>query len=118
VHTIFGNKLAVLGGDFLLGRSSSALSRLDESEVVELIASVISNVVEGDFWGNKHDKDADVTSSAAWDAYTRMSYLKTASLMAKAARATVVLGGCKDGEPWKDVAYVYGRNLGLAFQVR
>ena len=43
----FGNKLSVLAGDFLLGRASAALSRLGSSEVVELIASVIANLVEG-----------------------------------------------------------------------
>jgi len=37
--------------------------------------------------------------------------------MAKGARAAVVLGGAKEGEVWKEVAYAYGRNLGIAFQV-
>ena len=43
----FGNKLSVLAGDFLLGTTSAALLRLGESEVVQLIASVIANLVEG-----------------------------------------------------------------------
>lgn len=114
LHTLLGNKLAVLGGDFLLGRASTALSRLDESEVVELLASVIANVMEGKFWERR-----PVTRSLdeAWDAYMRMAYLKTASLTAKASRAAVVLGGYKDGQLCKDAAYEYGKNLGLAFQV-
>jgi len=29
----------------------------------------------------------------------------------------VVLGGCKEGEIWKEVAYAYGRNIGIAFQL-
>ena len=37
--------------------------------------------------------------------------------MAKGARAAVILGGCKQGEIWKEAAYAYGRNLGIAFQV-
>lgn len=37
--------------------------------------------------------------------------------MAKGARSAVVLGGCKEGEIWKEIAYAYGRNLGIAFQV-
>jgi hexaprenyl-diphosphate synthase len=37
--------------------------------------------------------------------------------MAKGARASVVLGGCKDDQIWKEVAYAYGRNLGIAFQL-
>ena len=52
-----------------------------------------------------------------WNTYLRKTYLKTASLMAKGARSAVVLGGCQEGEIWKEIAYAYGRNLGIAFQV-
>lgn len=124
----FGNKLSVLAGDFLLGRTSAALSRLGESEVVELIASVIANLVEGEILQLKavHGEDLGIVGLEGtratvgqdnWNIYMQKTYLKTASLMAKGARAAVVLGGCKEGEVWKEVAYAYGRNLGLAFQV-
>jgi len=58
------------------------------------------------------------TSRDAWNIYLQKTYLKTASLMAKGARLAVVLGGCCEGEVWKEIAYAYGRNLGIAFQVR
>lgn len=108
----FGNKLSILGGDFLLGRASTALARLGDSEVVELVAGVISNIVEGEMLRSKGSP-----GEPTWDVYLRKTYLKTASLMAKSARAAVVLGGCREGEVWKDVAYAYGRNLGIAYQV-
>ncbi|THG96942.1 hypothetical protein EW026_g4974 [Hermanssonia centrifuga] len=97
----FGNKLSVLAGDFLLGRTSAALSRLGENEVVELIASVIANLVEGEILQLKamHGEDLDRESDG------------------QGARAAVVLGGCKEGELWKEIAYAYGRNLGIAFQL-
>jgi len=122
----FGNKLTVLAGDFLLGRTSAALSRLGESEVVELIASVIANLVEGEILQLKavHGEDLGLegghnvtVGKDNWNIYLQKSYLKTASLMAKGARAAVVLGGCKEGEIWKEVAYAYGRNVGIAFQL-
>ncbi|KAG1773540.1 terpenoid synthase [Suillus occidentalis] len=135
----FGNKLAVLGGDFLLGRASAALSRLGSHEVVELIASVIANLVEGEILqmkGSGTEAAPSPSSSASsaidlkdlhsspspppsdkWSIYLKKTYLKTASLMAKGARAAVVLGGCREGEVWKEVAYAYGRNLGIAFQL-
>ena len=121
----FGNKLSVLAGDFLLGRTSAALSRLGENEVVELIASVIANLVEGEILQLKavHAEELGIAGLAPsvgrdnWNIYLQKTYLKTASLMAKGARAAVVLGGCKEGEIWKEVAYAYGRNLGIAFQV-
>ena len=122
----FGNKLSVLAGDFLLGRTSAALSRLGDNEVVELIASVIANLVEGEILQLKeaHAPELGLVGGAprvskdAWNIYLQKTYMKTASLMAKGARASVILGGCKEGEVWKEVAYAYGRNLGIAFQVR
>jgi len=120
----FGNKLSILGGDFLLGRASTALSRLGESEVVELLASVISNLVEGEFLRMNEIKtpelgamDGPASLKTAWELYLRKTYLKSASLMAKGARSAVILGGSQEGDILKEVAYVYGRNLGIAHQV-
>lgn len=120
----FGNKLSILGGDFLLGRASTALSRLGEMEVVELVASVISNQVEGEFLRMEKIKTPDLglvsgptTLTSSWEVYLRKTYLKTASLMAKGARSAVILGGCQEGDIWKEAAYAYGRNLGIAHQV-
>jgi hexaprenyl-diphosphate synthase len=125
----FGNKLTVLAGDFLLGRTSAALSRLGEIEVVELISSVITNLVEGEILQLKamHGEELGLAGSVGtrsatvgkdnWNIYLQKTYMKTASLMAKGARAAVVLGGCREGEVWKEIAYAYGRNLGIAFQV-
>ncbi|KAF8884112.1 isoprenoid synthase domain-containing protein [Infundibulicybe gibba] len=121
----FGNKLSVLGGNFILGRASAALARLGDSEVTELIASVVSNLVEGEILQMKDVAvgggvvvgPGTATTKDAWNIYLQKTYLKTASLMAKGARAAVVLGGCKEGEIWREVAYTYGRNLGIAFQL-
>jgi hexaprenyl-diphosphate synthase len=130
----FGNKLTILGGDFLLGRASAALSRLGEPEVVELVASVIANLVEGEVMQAREvyspetlpDLNMNMTmrngdgwrvSQHRWNTYLKKTYLKTASLIAKTVRSSVILGGCRDGEIWKEVAYAYGRNIGIAFQV-
>jgi hexaprenyl-diphosphate synthase len=118
----FGNKLAILGGDFLLGRASAALSRLGDDEVVELISSIVANLAEGEILqmkgaGGEVDLHPEVPHQDRWGTYLRKTYLKTASLMAKGARAAVVLGGCREGEVWKEAAYAYGRNIGIAFQV-
>ncbi|KAF8640835.1 hypothetical protein AX17_000484 [Amanita inopinata Kibby_2008] len=118
------NKVTILGGDFLLGRASAVLARLGDNEVVELVAGIISNIVEGemlhmeDVKTPKLDLVQGPTSAAeAWSWYLKKTYLKTASLMAKGARASVVLGGCKENDTLKEIAYVYGRNLGFAKQL-
>jgi hexaprenyl-diphosphate synthase len=118
----FGSKLSILSGDFLLGRASVALSRLGSNEVVELLATVIANLVEGEVLQLRATSSNE--STIEWDRmfeeYMRKTYLKTASLMSKSCRAAVILGGCGrdiESEWVKDVAYGYGRNLGIAFQV-
>ncbi|KAJ3077310.1 coq1 putative hexaprenyl diphosphate synthase [Podochytrium sp. JEL0797] len=49
VNAEYGNKMAILAGDFLLSRASVALARLRNLEVVELLSTVIANLVEGEF---------------------------------------------------------------------
>ena len=44
VNSSFGNKLAVLAGDFLLARSSVSLARLRNVEVMEVLSVVIEQV--------------------------------------------------------------------------
>ncbi|GAA6000495.1 hypothetical protein JCM10207_008038 [Rhodosporidiobolus poonsookiae] len=135
---LFGNKLSILAGDFLLARASLALSRLGSNEVVELVASVLANLVEGEVMQMKGNVPSSPSSSSSspstssatsgptpeiFSHYMRKTYLKTASLIAKSTRATVVLGGAGEKQGWvegekvKDLAYEYGRNLGIAFQL-
>lgn len=120
-----GVNLTILGGDFLLGRASAVLPRLGENEVVELVSGIISNLAEGEMLrrvGAKTLKpgliQGQMSVSEAWERYLKKIYFKTASLMAKGARASVVLGGCQDDDVLKEAAYVYGRNIGFAKQVR
>lgn len=127
---LFGNKLSILAGDFLLARASLALSRLGSNEVVELVASVLANLVEGEVMQMKGNTPESAPAAPTkltrevFDHYMRKTYLKTASLIAKSARASTILGGCGERQGWKagerikDVAYAYGKNLGIAFQVR
>jgi len=116
-NAAFGNKMAILAGDFLLARASVALARLRDVEVVELLATVISNLVEGEFMQlrNSQAADAEGKSLDRFQYYMEKTYLKTASLIAKSCRASAVLGGC--GADVIEQAYEYGRSIGLAFQV-
>ena len=152
-NVAFTNKMAVLAGDFLLGRASVAIARLRNPEVIELLSTTIANLVEGEFMQLKNtvlnqssdinnggelkpvptptgkvptkqheysvqtpaDVDHETNVNAAFEYYLHKTYLKTASLMSKLARAAAVLSGAQD-----DVVqncYDFGRNLGLCFQI-
>ncbi|ORX51216.1 terpenoid synthase [Hesseltinella vesiculosa] len=117
----FGNKMAVLGGDFLLARASLALARLRHPECIEIMATCIANLVEGEFMQLKNTKndDRDCSDTAqkksTFEHYMDKTYMKTGSLIAQSCKASAVLGGCDNGV--KELAFEYGRHLGLAFQL-
>lgn len=114
----FGNKMAVLAGDFLLGRASVALARLRDPEVTELLATVIANLVEGEFMQLKNtasDERNPVWTENTLTYYLQKTYLKSASLISKSCRASAILGG--SSPEVVEASYQYGKNLGLAFQL-
>ena len=115
----FGNKMAVLAGDFLLGRASVALARLRHPEVTELLATVIANLIEGEFMQLRNtaldEARPRFDPASTLDYYLRKTYLKSASLISKSCRAAALLGGLHG--PPVDAAYAYGKNLGVAFQL-
>lgn len=110
----FGNKMAVLAGDFLLARASLALARLRNAECIELMATCIANLVEGEFMQLKNTQE-DGSEKSTFDYYMEKTYMKTGSLIAQSCKSSAVLGGCTPEVA--NIAYEFGRNLGLAFQV-
>ncbi|CAO0800799.1 unnamed protein product [Mucor circinelloides] len=114
----FGNKMAVLGGDFLLARASLALARLRNAECIELMATCIANLVEGEFMQLRNTKEGEsgkVKKLSTFDHYMEKTYMKTGSLIAQSCKASAVLGGST--KEVANIAYDFGKNLGLAFQL-
>ncbi|MDJ0735658.1 MAG: solanesyl diphosphate synthase [Nostocaceae cyanobacterium] len=111
VHSLFGNRIAVLAGDFLFAQSSWYLANLDSLEVVKLLSEVIMDLAAGEIQQGLNRFD----SSISMDTYLQKSYYKTASLVANSAKAAGVIS-----EVSSEIAehlYGYGRHLGLAFQI-
>jgi geranylgeranyl pyrophosphate synthase len=88
VNQTFGNKLAILGGDFLLSRASVFLARLRNVEVVELLSTVIEHLVKGEVMQMRPSS----TGKSALEYYLRKNFYKTASLMGHSCLAAAVLG--------------------------
>ena len=111
VNSLFGDKIAVLAGDFLFAQSSWYLANLNNLEVVKLLSEVIKDFAEGEIMQsiNRFDIDASI------DSYLDKTYYKTASLMANSAKAAAVLSD--SSTEVAENLYNYGRNLGLAFQI-
>ncbi|MCX7593783.1 MAG: solanesyl diphosphate synthase [Fischerella sp.] len=111
VHSLFGNRIAVLAGDFLFAQSSWYLANLDSLEVVKLLSEVIMDLAAGEIQQGLNRFDTSISI----DTYLQKSYYKTASLIANSSKAAGIISGVS-----KETAehfYDYGRNLGLAFQI-
>ncbi|MBE9206670.1 solanesyl diphosphate synthase [Nostoc sp. LEGE 06077] len=111
VHSLFGNRIAVLAGDFLFAQSSWYLANLDNLEVVKLLSEVIMDLATGEIQQGMNRFD----SSLAIETYLQKSYYKTASLIANSAKAAGLLSEVSPETAQQ--LYNYGRNLGLAFQI-
>jgi all-trans-nonaprenyl-diphosphate synthase len=111
VHSLFGNRIAVLAGDFLFAQSSWYLANLDNLEVVKLLSQVIMDFAIGEIQQGLNRFD----TSLSIEAYLEKSYYKTASLIANSCKAAACLSAVSD--EMAENIYSYGRYLGLAFQV-
>lgn len=111
VNKMFGEKMSVLAGDYILSCASQALAKLGNSEVVELLAKVVDDLVKGEFMqlGSKEHPDE------RFNHYLEKTYKKTASLIACCCKAVAVFGNCSPMV--QEIAFQYGRNIGMAFQV-
>lgn len=114
VQKVFGNKMAILAGDYLLARASLYLSRLRDVEVVETMSTIIEHLVRGEVMQLK-GADMNNSNNERMIQYLRKNFYKTASLMANSCKSAAILGDFND--EIVTAAYNYGKHLGVAFQL-
>jgi octaprenyl-diphosphate synthase len=102
-----GNKTAIMMGDILYSKAFFELNSISTE-----VAKVISNAVVQLSLGELADVRLSRTFHTNRDAYLKMLYQKTASLMEASAEGAAILAG-KNRQAYRQ----YGRNLGLAFQM-
>ncbi len=102
-----GSKQAVMMGDILYSKGFEKLVAYDR-KIASKIASSVTQLSIGEMADVRLSKRFHTDS----DAYMRMIYQKTAALIeATAATAAMLVG--KDAQ----IYAIYGRNLGIAFQI-
>nr|ACC77966.1 geranyl pyrophosphate synthase [Catharanthus roseus]AHA82035.1 geranyl pyrophosphate synthase [Catharanthus roseus] len=111
LNFVMGNKLAVLAGDFLLSRACVALASLKNTEVVSLLATVVEHLVTGETMQMTTTSD----QRCSMEYYMQKTYYMTASLISNSCKAIALLAGQTSEVAM--LAYEYGKNLGLAFQL-
>ncbi|QMS90041.1 solanesyl diphosphate synthase [Nostoc edaphicum CCNP1411] len=111
VHSLFGNRIAILAGDFLFAQSSWYLANLDNLEVVKLLSEVIMDLATGEIQQGLNRFDAGISI----ETYIEKSYYKTASLIANSSKAAGLLS--EVSRETVEHLYSYGRHFGIAFQI-
>ncbi|XP_028392446.1 decaprenyl-diphosphate synthase subunit 1-like [Dendronephthya gigantea] len=110
-HNIWGEKEAVLAGNYIMSRATIALAKLGNTEVIKLLSKVLDDLVRGEFMqmGSREDPNERFTH------YLDKTFKKTASLLAYTCKSVALLAnGSKEVQ---DLAFEYGRNLGMTFQL-
>ena len=108
----FGNKVAVLVGDYLLARSLAAAAHTGHIDMVEHIALLGATLSEGEIFQLHNISNAVSTE----DAYFKIIRHKTASLFGSCG----FLGATSAGADRRAIAAAekFGETLGLCFQIR
>ena len=114
VHKLYSNKVAVLAGDYLLARASVLLARLENTAVVQIMATALESLVAGEIMQLKSAPE----ELLRMESYLRKSYYKTASLICYACRSTALLGGHAYGSTVATACEEFGFHMGLAFQIQ
>nr|XP_022919838.1 decaprenyl-diphosphate synthase subunit 1 isoform X2 [Onthophagus taurus]XP_022919839.1 decaprenyl-diphosphate synthase subunit 1 isoform X2 [Onthophagus taurus] len=111
VNVVWNHKKVAMAGDFILSVASMHIARLKNDDVSLVLSQVVTDLVQGEFMqlGSKE------TENERFAHYLTKTYRKTASLKANAMKAVAMLAGAD--EELSELAYQYGRNLGLGFQL-
>lgn len=140
---IFGNKIALLGGDYLLGNACLQLAELRNQDLIGLISSAVRDLAESNFIGDRDDENIalpsdptlkiSLTDPKPLDDFdnTRdidMSLilghperewnfrhtLSSGTLLGKSCQGTLKLAG--QSEALQKHGYTFGKHLALAYQ--
>ena len=111
-NSLWGNRRAVLGGDFLYARSCSLVVEDGDNDIIWLFAESIRRLSEGELLQLERSFDPSVTEAH----YFAVIEAKSAALLECACECGAILGGVTRAERRKLVEF--GRELGLAFQLR
>ena len=107
VNATDGSKTAVMLGDILYSKAFTELVEFDK-DVARIVASSVTSLSKGEMQDVKMAERFNSDEKS----YLDMLYLKTATLIESAAEASAILAE-KDAEKYA----IYGRNLGLSFQI-
>lgn len=111
VNKAWGNKEAILVGDFLYTRSFQMMVSTNNIDILKLMANTTNTISEGEVNQLVHKYNFDIN----YDNYFDIIKAKTAQLFAAASGVVPILASA-DKHVYKN-AFDYGMHLGIAYQL-
>jgi octaprenyl-diphosphate synthase len=111
-NALWGNRRAVLSGDFFYARASAMIVEDGDLDILWIFANTIRSMAEGELLQLERSYDPTITESHYFGVIER----KSAVLLSAATEAGAILGGVTRAERRRLADF--GRELGLAFQLR
>ncbi len=111
-NAVWGNRRAVLAGDFFYARASSMIVEDGDLEILTVFSNTIRRMAEGEILQLELSFDPSVSEAQYYQVIER----KSAVLLSAACEAGAILGRVTRAERRRLAEF--GRELGLAFQLR
>lgn len=112
----FGNKIAILSGDFLLANACTSLAQLQNTKVVEIMSTAIGELVQGIYYENSNlAKENNLTDDIGISAWKEQMFLSHSALLAKSCQAAMELA--KHDTEIQNLAYKYGKHMSMSHKL-
>lgn len=113
----FGNKMAVLSGDFLLANACTELATLNNTHVVESMSLAITDLMEAEFTDLRNDNGESLLKpDIQFSDWIKQTYLSSGSLLARSCRSAVELADHREDQ--REAAASFGENMAYLQQVK
>ena len=111
-NTIWGNKGAVLVGDFLYSRAFEIIVEINSTEIYKTLAHTTNTIAQGEVMQLMNIENTKLTEAN----YMEIIYRKTAILFEASAKIGGITSACEENE----INYLkkYGYHFGIAYQLR
>lgn len=111
VHSLWGNEMAILIGDYLYSKAMSLALADKDYLVMQTVSEVTNEMAKGQVMETLKQRDMGITEAD----YYRIIELKTAALFAASCTIGAIVGGVS--VPQRAQVTAFGYHLGMAFQM-
>ncbi|MBR4301173.1 MAG: polyprenyl synthetase family protein [Bacteroidales bacterium] len=112
LNSIWGNKLAVLAGDYLYAKALNILVDIEDNEILKTISRVAQEMGEGELLQQENAREYNLTEEKYYEVIRK----KTAVLFSACCKIGAIVGRGDESE--KQKMYEFGQCLGIAFQIQ